>query len=94
MPKLLAIAASIISILGGVWLMIRWFYIRTLLKLESARKQIRSEQEARWRQAAMGEPSETVVPVPLERIARKAGISLWRAKRAVQWDEIRKKYRA
>jgi hypothetical protein len=94
MPKLLAVAASIISILGSVWLMIRWFYVRTLLRLDAARKQIRAEQETRWRQAATGEPPETVVPIPLERVARKANIPLWRARRATQWDEIRRKYRA
>jgi hypothetical protein len=94
MSKFLAIAASVISILGGVWLMVRWFYIRILLRLDGARKQIRSEQEARWRQAATGEPPESVVPITLERAAKKAGIPLWKAKRATRWDEIRKKYRS
>ena len=71
---------------------IRWFYIRTLLKLEAARKQVRAEQEARWQLGGITEVAEGVFPIPLERVVRKAAISLWRAKRAIQWDESRKKY--
>jgi hypothetical protein len=94
MPKLLLLAAPAATILGGAWLMIRWYYIRTLLKLDAARRRIRRVQEDRWRNAATGEPPESVVPIRLERAAEEANVSLWLARRATQWDEARRKYRS
>lgn len=98
--KQIVLAAAITAILGALaWFftkavpsMIRWFYIRTLLKLDAATKLIRAEQEGRWRRGGIVEVDENVFPIPLERVVRKADISLWRAKRAIQWDELRKKY--
>jgi hypothetical protein len=87
-----AIIAAIVSpvvaaILGFRMRLIRWFYIRTVEKLDAAREQIRKES-AQGIRTRLGGPIADLpeYSISLEKLAKKANISLWRARRATQWQ--------
>jgi len=70
--------------------MLRWYYVRLLWKLDVARKEIRAEQERRWRQMDVDPPVDKWADITLERAARKARIPLKWAERADRWNAQRK----
>ena len=76
------------EILGVRKRMIRSFYINTLEKLETAEKRVRADHEKRWES---GESYGDSI-FPLEQLADKAKISMFRARLATKWNERIKKY--
>jgi hypothetical protein len=86
-----AIIAAIVSpivaaILGVCMRLIRWFYIRTIEKLDAAREQIRKESTLAIRTRLGGPINElSEIPISLETLAKKAGLSMWCVQRAMRW---------
>ena len=81
-----AVIAAIVSpivaeLLGLRARMIRWFYMRTLDKLESARRRLDNEFERQHPLII----SDSGFAYSLDQLAKKAEISTWRAKAAVKW---------
>lgn len=96
-----AIIASVIGatvgpivseILGVRMRLVRWFYIRTLEKLNAARMEIRQDINSKIRHRLGGPLELDAYPVSLEEAAKRAGISLWWAQRANRWLERIKTY--
>jgi hypothetical protein len=77
-----------VEILGIRKKMIKSFYIRTIEKLETAEKQIQADHDLRWRAGTAYGGSI----FPLEQVAAKAKISMFRANLAAKWGSRIKKY--
>lgn len=89
-----AIIAAIVGpaaaiLLGVPMRLVRWFYMVTLEKLKIAREQIQKDSGKAWRTGGIidVENTDAMFPIPLEAAAKKARISLWRARRATRWHE-------
>jgi hypothetical protein len=84
-----------VEILGIRMRSIQWFYIRAIEKLDFAREQIQKENTLNIR-TRLGGPIDIVgsqnQSIPLDRLAKKANISLWRANRAVRWQVRRQRF--
>jgi len=90
-----AIVGPIMAVLLGLPMrLIRWFYIAAWEKLEAAREQIRAEaQKSVWGPgSAVIEVADFDNPISLEQAAKKAKISLWRARRATSWHRRAKEF--
>lgn len=76
-----------VEILGIRMRLVRWFYIRTIEKLDAAREQIYVEMTSNIR-TKLGGPIQPLgnYPIPFDRLAKKAGIWPWRARCAIRWQ--------
>lgn len=83
-----AVGPVVAEILGVRRKMVRSFYINTLEKLEAAETRLYSDHELRER---AGTRYGTSV-FPMEQVAKKAKISMFRAKLATKWNERNQKY--
>lgn len=89
-----AAVGPIVSELLGVRVrLIRWFYIRALEQLDRARRELHAQIISGIRVRAGGSIDDSeIVSISIEKVAKKAGISLWRARKAEQWIERARKY--
>jgi hypothetical protein len=77
------------EVFGARKKMICWLHIRTLERLENARKETLQEHQAKTA-TIFSWPNDP--PIPIENLAERANIALWRARWATRWHERSKKY--
>lgn len=90
-----AIVGPIVSEILGIRVrMIDNFYWRALEKMAKAKAELRKESERKNPQIInvneAPNPYEDDPFYPIEILAKKAGISLWRARRAIRWRDKQK----
>ena len=72
----------------------RWMHVRTLRKLEEAETDMRVESiSSRWGSGKIIDVDPVKRLFPLSQIARRAGVSLWRAKWAWHWRREQELYK-
>ena len=88
------VITTTIGILGWIMTkaptMLEWFYLGKLLKLDDAKKALEEEFHNQYK-GIININGATDTTITTERMAQKAGISLWVARHAVRWEERRKR---
>lgn len=80
-----------VSLLGIGPRMMRIFYIRTFEKLSAAREQLSKNSKAKL-PAGINDNANYDAFYSIEAVAKKAGVSLFWARRAIRWEDRIKKY--